>query len=379
MYPQVRKTALDDLLARIGANLQLDPTRKKSAESRYKSVTDWLKEDPFFKKFDLNIFPFGSFRLGTTTKPIGRDEYDLDFVLVIKSILASINPVDVLNHLEERLKKHETYKGMISRHKRCVRVNYANEFHLDILPAYPSDGNDSEFLKIPDRDLKAWVDANPKGYAEWFESKYITIAQIRKSLYFEKQARVEDLPKDLDYDELQPVQRVVQLMKRFRDVYFEKTPDYSPKSIILTTLVGIYYNQEETESNALTTVLNSINQAIINNYGQPFRLENPKNSKENFTECWTDRILFKYFTDFISEFTSLWHAANEVQGVHNVSKYLYKMFGEDISKVAIKEQAVFMKSLKDSGSLNMDRETGRLSTIVTPSTIPHLKNKYYGD
>ncbi len=378
MYPLEKKTYLDDLLSRIGEKLQLDKTRRQTAEERYKAVSGWLHGDEFFKKFDLDIFPHGSFRLGTTTKPWSGDEYDLDFVLKIIGNLENINPVKVLDHLEARLRANDIYKGKISRHKRCVRINYANEFHIDILPAFPVGGVDSHNLRVPDRDLMKWMNSNPEGYAKAFESKYIPLVQLRKSLLFEKAAHVQDLPDDLDYDEKQPIQRAVQLMKRYRDVFFEKNPDNAPKSIILTTLCYYFYNNEQTESKALSTILNSTVQHINTAGGRPFKIENPEDKGENFSECWSDTNLFNEFKNYINSFSNLWNKLTVQQGIHNIEGYLNSMFGETISKTAIKEQAEFMKSRKDSGKLNIEKKSGIITGLSSISTIQHQKNTNFG-
>jgi hypothetical protein len=56
----------------------------------------------------------------------------------------------------------------LERLKRCLRLNYAGAFHLDILPACPNDRLGGGAILVPDRKLECWKDSNPKGFAEWF-------------------------------------------------------------------------------------------------------------------------------------------------------------------------------------------------------------------
>lgn len=75
----------EDLLARLTESLELDESRSKRMESAYTAIYDVLKADPiFFSKVDFVVYPQGSKAIGTTTKPIGQDEFDLDIVVQIR-------------------------------------------------------------------------------------------------------------------------------------------------------------------------------------------------------------------------------------------------------------------------------------------------------
>jgi len=72
---------LDDLLDRIGKKLQISPTQHQLAEERYKSIGRWLEADgSLLAPFNPVIYSQGSLRIGTTVRPRGRQEYDLDLV-----------------------------------------------------------------------------------------------------------------------------------------------------------------------------------------------------------------------------------------------------------------------------------------------------------
>jgi len=74
---------IDDLLMRICAELQLDDTRYDLAESSYKAVLNLLESQPSIALLRPAIYPQGSFLLNTTVKPLGADEYDLDFCVPV--------------------------------------------------------------------------------------------------------------------------------------------------------------------------------------------------------------------------------------------------------------------------------------------------------
>ena len=130
---------LDDLLERICSKLQITPTQHEQADDRYRAIGDWLEAEgsPLARAKPV-IYPQGSLRIGTTVRPLTRREYDLDLVCELELDWRRIpNPVILLDVVEMRLKDHETYRTMLERKNRCIRVKYANQFHLDILPGCP--------------------------------------------------------------------------------------------------------------------------------------------------------------------------------------------------------------------------------------------------
>ncbi|MGA9996880.1 MAG: nucleotidyltransferase, partial [Pyrinomonadaceae bacterium] len=176
---------LDDLLERIGEKLQLSPTRYQQAESRYHAVGDWLSaEDSTLATFDPVIYPQGSMKIGTTVRPRGRQAHDLDFVLELKADWRLFpRPVVLLDMVEHRLREHKIYREMIERKNRCMRIIYANEFHLDILPACPNPSAGLHCVLVPDCAAEGWKHSNPKGYALWFERTAETKrAEFRKQI-----------------------------------------------------------------------------------------------------------------------------------------------------------------------------------------------------
>ena len=85
---------------------------------------------------DGEIYPQGSFRLETTVKPIGKNEFDIDLVFYTPNVSADmITPERLKELIGNRLKEHDTYKKMLTPLNRGWCINYANEFHLDVTPS----------------------------------------------------------------------------------------------------------------------------------------------------------------------------------------------------------------------------------------------------
>lgn len=110
------ETQIDDLLARIAEELQLDKTRYSHAETSYGAVGAYLDNHQVVGRFKPTIYPQGSMRLNTTVKPMTGDEFDLDFVcefLYGPEVFAG--PTQALDLIEKALRESDRYRPMVER------------------------------------------------------------------------------------------------------------------------------------------------------------------------------------------------------------------------------------------------------------------------
>ena len=151
----------EELLARIAQELQLDKTRLERMETAYNAVADLLKKDnDFFDDLIIEIYAQGSKRTGTTVKPINNEDFDLDTVLHIYDPYYNHSPEEIYNALVKALEKDSYYKSIMEKKKRCVRLNYKSDFHMDILPACMPNSFERDVIKIPEKALKNWSSGN---------------------------------------------------------------------------------------------------------------------------------------------------------------------------------------------------------------------------
>ena len=146
---------------------------------------------------------------------------------------------------------------MVTKKNRCVRIEYKDEFWLDILPSCRDDQNGGTCIQVPDRDIHHWKPSNPIGYADWFKNAsrriIVKFSDSRRELIV-AEATVEPLPALQATEEKTMLQLVVQLLKRWRDVHYANT-EYPPISIVLTTLAADLYTGEQSITTALLEVL----------------------------------------------------------------------------------------------------------------------------
>ena len=166
LVDSTRHDLLDRLLIAGAEELDLTPTQHARAVGHYEAVGEYLAErgSPL-ERYSPTVFAQGSMAIDTATKPVGRDEFDLDLMcqLLIRS---SAKPAEVKRIVGERLRANDTYKKMLREKNRCWRLVYAGEFHMDIIPGIPDpQGQTATALLVPDKELRGWKETDPKGYA----------------------------------------------------------------------------------------------------------------------------------------------------------------------------------------------------------------------
>lgn len=310
----------DTILRRIAEELDIPPGKYREAVERYTAVGNWLESGIYPGTAGRPyIYVQGSFRLGTVVRPLkeGKEsDYDIDLACLLHTSVSRTTPYDIKHMVGDRLKDHGTYRAMLQDEgRRCWTLLYAEQdgvgFHLDALPCVPNPITTShvdsrygmQAIEITNRDRPGgpyeWAKSNPGGFADWFADRqrvaFTRIAAIRKeeirrgnpTLF----ASVSDVPDQLVRT---PLQRIVQLMKRHRDVRFAGHPDEGDKpiSIIITVLAASAYQQESDVFSALTNFLDQVQRyqetdLIRCVYGN-WTIENPTNPGENFAERWND-------------------------------------------------------------------------------------------
>jgi Second Messenger Oligonucleotide or Dinucleotide Synthetase domain len=373
-----RADALDLMLFDVCDNLQLSPTQHQKAEDRYHAIAKVISaaNSPFSCR-DSNLYPQGSMRLRTTVKPIDTP-HDLDLVCELDVSHKLLDPTALLDDMFKLFCDHGVYGGMVTRKNRCVRIEYKDEFWLDILPACRDDHNGGTCVQVPDRDHRSWKPSNPVAYAVWFNNAsrriIVKFSDSRRGLII-ADATVERLPALQATEEKTMLQLVVQLLKRWRDVHYSNS-EYPPISIVLTTLAADLYSGEQSISTALLEVLNGIVARLDAAHAQGRRLQvpNPVHPMEDFSERW-DACPGAYlaFNDGIRKFATAWQEVCLTHG--NPGKLAKAVFGRVIDEAILRE-ARNMQADR-SGSLLGVASMGCIVPTAA-AVVPMLRNTNHG-
>lgn len=322
----VDKMKYSSFLDKVAERLDIPPSKYQAAVKCYKAVGQWLEGGEYqgCMRGELDIYPQGSFRLGTVVKPMRNTkegDYDIDLACELSIEKRHTSPCSIKTMVGNRLKEHGTYRKLITKEgKRCWTLEYAEEdgigFHLDVLPAIPSPDprnlNDTSIaITNKSESNYNWSASNPKGYGIWFDDRnssvFTSMSNMQKRLILERAPNIymdiEDVPDQLVRT---PLQRSIQLMKRHRDMKFNDVHgnDYSPISIIITTLSAYFYQNEIDTFDAMRNIINRLyehtvliedeaigkcvvpHSPIRRTSNGEWHIGNPVNQKENFADRW---------------------------------------------------------------------------------------------
>ncbi len=370
--PQNSAAGLDELLFEICEEFQLSSARHDLAVQRYETLNKLLEsEGSPFRDFQPDIYPQGSMALGTTVIPI-EGPHDLDFVLHLSQDHRTVEPMELIRLLYGFLRQNATYRPMTSLKNRCVRIEYADAFYMDILPACNNVAGGGTCVKVPDRTVRGWTDSNPLGYVEWFK-KRSRILLVERVL-----DKAAPIPPQQAVAEKSRLQLVVQLIKRWRDLFYaDVDPMLQPISILLTTLAAHAYRGEPSVSQALTSVLGGIVgfvDASRRAGERRLKVVNPSNISEDLSERWDDPDAYEAFETGIRDFKRRW--SQLVQQGGNVNADLRGLFGEQVTMV-LRKRATHLQESRVARKLGVTG-TG-IITSVAAGVIPARPNTFYGE
>jgi hypothetical protein len=388
-----RKIALYSVFDRIGNELEMPASRYEEAEMRYTTVSEWLHGCPILGRFDPKMFAQGSFALGTTVRPLHGEEYDLDFI----GHLQGAHPhhytqQQIYDLFLRRLKSHDGYANKVEMMKRCVRVHYANEFHLDITPAVSNPSCQLGSLFVPDRKLDIWKDSNPKGYVAWFEKIALLkprFSALTKSFSESRHVALGTTEPVPDQQAFRGVlRRAVQVMKRHRDTYKEKhsaLADFAPISIIITTLATHAYElavglgEYDSEFDLMHAVVNMMPQFIEGpDWKSVYTVKNPTNAGENFADKWGSNP--KYHLVFTE-----WHRAvqhdlmtlEQIQGQDQLQKSLRGSLGAPEVDRVFGNQVHQLNQARQQGQVSISKPV-QAGVAAATAAIQVPRNTFFG-
>lgn len=319
----------------IISQLDITPTMFKNAVSKYQSIAKYLENNGI----EADMYPQGSFALGTVVRPNGRSaaaSYDLDFVCQLRVTRDDITAADLRKKVENILGNSDLYGGKLATCDKCITIEYADVggigFSIDIVPAADETivnksrlrsksklpGLINTAIAIPKHCEKNynWITNNPKGYRAWFDginAPFLAASrdQYRKRLFEENRAvyaSVEEIPEELVRS---PVQRVIQILKYHRDVYYSKIrngDEIKPISAIISTLVARISSSVSGATSVfdlLSYVLNEFatyserqilteerftqlyqGKNVIGKSNGKWNIENPANPEDNLADQW---------------------------------------------------------------------------------------------
>jgi len=296
---------LDDLLIEVSRQLDIPKSKYDQAVERYHTISEFLHNCPKLGQLKPKIYVQGSMALGTMVTPPDGEEYDVDLTAIFDFEPKSSS--DSRQIVYDRFESSDRYADKIDDSKRrCIRLRYANEFHIDVIAAKPAPRqarlHGEHSIRIPDSDLSDWISTNPRGYTMWFLSRakehkltggMSKVAASREEIIKEAselaRASTEPAPNQTPPENKLPLQILIQILKKHRDV-FCKGKEHAPISILITTLAARAITPEPSIIETLRRLPKDMKRLIeADSSDGVWRVLNPTNEKENFADKWNEK------------------------------------------------------------------------------------------
>lgn len=375
---------LDLILNKISDEINISHTMRQKATDSYQAVGEWLSNGIYG---GVKIMPQGSMNLGTVIRPISDadDEYDMDLVCLLKNG-TSIKPRIIKNLVGDRLKESGLYAPKLDPEgKRCWTLNY-DGFHMDILPCVPlnatfQEPNDTAIKLTHKNNATDYIVkySNPYQYGLWFKKCMAKRKDVRKRIYaLDEKSEIDEVPV---YRRRTPLQKVIQLLKRHRDIYFCQNDKNAPISIIITTLAAQSYDGESNLYECMCNILNKMPQYISHNTIDGYVIKNPTMPAENFADKWNlEPAKSKAFFHWISiaKKNIIEEPLQCFDGLQKVAGKLCESLGTAPVTRAMKAIGDDMHQARKNDSLYINGLVGGLSLSDKVDYVPVKDHTFYG-
>ena len=362
-----RESQINTMLDAAIASFDIPDWQFELAVSRYEGLGHFLMGRAKQCGRNRDVYPQGSFRLGTVVRSIGgSDQYDIDMVDkhdVCKSSVSQAQlKVDVGGDLSRFIASAPDGAPKIKEGKRCWTLDYSlDRFHIDVLPAIPDDDGARDAILLTDKDLRNWQHSNPIGYSWWFRRQMAReFDRMRKEAASVLALRnVEDVP---DWRVKTTLQRAVQALKRHRDLYFLNNTGNKPASIVITTLAAMSFPGHGTLHEVLVSVTKQMPDHLHNRDGVIW-LPNPVHPEENFTDRWLGKPeLASAFFRWIKQAHVDFAGIGEGQGLDRGLEAIRNGLGDGPARAAGESLGGLVATGSRLGGLGLGSTAGILST-----------------
>jgi Second Messenger Oligonucleotide or Dinucleotide Synthetase domain len=205
----------------LDEEVNLNKTRIETLKDRVQAIQEFLPS----AGWGVRISRFssqGSWAHKTIIRPPSEQRFDADLLVFVHPV-AGWRPEDYIVNLKEAFRGSGTYKDKPGLLTRCVRLEYAGDFEIDVVPCVVSRPGGTSQFEVCNRTDNRFEPTDGEAYSRWLAQRNAWTG--------------DDM-----------LIQVTRLLKYLRDI---KTT-FSCKSILLTTLLG----ERITESDAY-------NQAVL--------------------------------------------------------------------------------------------------------------------
>jgi hypothetical protein len=399
----------DLLLANVAIRIQLSPTNHKLAVSRLETLATWLDREasPLAGKVTL-VYAQGSMSINATIASALRyDEFDIDAIvqMVVAPRTSAQQALDLLFEAV-RGERGSRYYNVTTRNTRCVTVEY-RDMHVDLTPAELIPGREPRVSYIfhhrPEepRTVGKRIVANPFGFADWFNQvtprfhdfeKFFESESRAMDVLVSRAAQTEEVPEPIPTYLKSPVVIAHQLVKRFRNVQYDKREGRQPPSVLLAFLMSGFAGTSGRPFVELLHQARSLRAYFEGhqNRGVLIHVTNPRCLEDVFSDRWPATLDEQGL--FLKDLRYFVHQLERIEKdapLDVIADVFARLFGEEVSKSVIREFADTTGRKIDDGALIIEHGSGRIdlgrsgiaraAAVAAPATVTGTpRHTFYG-
>jgi hypothetical protein len=192
----------------LDEEVNLNKTRIVILQNRIKAIQEFLPRAGWGPR--INRFsPQGSWAHKTIIRPPSEQGFDADLLVFVQPVAAGWTPEDYIVKLKDAFRSSGTYRDKPALHTRCVRLEYAGDFEIDIVPCVVNRPGGTSQFEVCNRTDNRFEPTEGEAYSRWL---------AQRNAWTGNDMLIQ----------------VTRLLKYLRDI---KTT-FTCKSILLTTLLG---------------------------------------------------------------------------------------------------------------------------------------------
>ncbi len=290
------------LKAFLAKTVNLNQSRLDDLDERVTAIINCLRKDQDFGPLVKTHIRQGSWAHRTIIKPLPGDEFDADILLQLTDVKEwSENPRSYINELYQAFRRSATYRDKVQKKTRCVRIHYANDCHVDVVP-YLVRGFFGNQKVIINHTTNAFERTDPEAFTSWLQRQ-------------DRQAGNN-------------LRKTIRLLKYLRD----RQNAFSVPSIILTTLIGnqvsgwwAFWEGYKDLPTAFMRLICSMDSYLQQHEKMPPVID-PSRPDRTFNHRWDERR-YAHFRDEISMLAARVKAAHAEEDQARSAALWQKVFG----------------------------------------------------
>ena len=348
---------VDDFESFLRVEVNLNPSRLDDLQDKVDAIETFVAGNGVFADMFLDLIPAGSWAHRLIIKPIQEnDEFDADVLLYVQEQPDWL-PKDYIEKLYTEFRSSSAYRHLVSRKTRCLRINYAGQFHIDLVP-YLERGTQRYITNRLDPAGEGSFEAsNPVTFTEWIDERQ----RFTNGTFI----------------------KVVRLAKYLRD--FKST--FVCKSIILTTLLGNEVNEIEASvypekyRDVPSTFVTLLEKLAASLPASMPAVMDPAETGDNFTDRYGDEWNYENFRSRIIYYSDKARLAYDESDRDKSIALWREIFGDSFKPgylASVASLAPLSASVPWTGEQFIDRDPFGYAVALNPRYKVHISGECTG-